>query len=93
MLKRRHGERGNPGWIVTGRKRFGRVATGVLVGTGLALSLAVAQPGLAMAHTDDDAEFKHVVIEFGLWGIGLVAVIALLVGVFWVRARLLRRGE
>lgn len=78
---------------MTSRRRLQRIAGQVLVAVGLALSLAITQPGLAMAHTGDEAEFKHVVIEFALWGIGLAAVIMLLVAVFWVRARLLRQGE
>lgn len=59
---------------------------------GLALALAFARPELAAAHTGDDATFKHVFIEFALWGIGLAAALALLIAVFWVRARVLRRS-
>ena len=64
-----------------------------LFALALAVAAMVAQPAVAAAHTNDDADLKHIVIEFGLWGIGLGAAIALLVAVFWVRATLLRRDE
>jgi len=58
----------------------------------LAVALLVARTGIATAHTGDDATFKHVLIEFTLWGLGFGGALALLVAVFWVRARLLRRS-
>ena len=64
-----------------------------LFATAITAVATLAQPAVAAAHTDDDADLKHMAIEFGLWGAGLGAVIALLVAVFWVRAMLLRRGE
>ena len=70
-----------------------RTALTALFMAGIAVIAAIAQPEVALAHTGDDAEFKHVVIEFALWGIGLGAAIALLIAVFWVRARVLRRAE
>ena len=77
---------------MTSRVQLRRIALQVLVAAALTLALAFGRPELAAAHTGDDAAFKHVFIEFALWGIGLAAVLALLVAVFWMRARLLRRS-
>lgn len=78
---------------VTGRSRLGRIRVRVLTAAGLAVALALVQPEVAAAHTGDDAQFGHIVVEFALWGIGLAALIGLLISVLWVRARLLRHGE
>lgn len=91
-LTRRHEQSTNQSPVPTDRTWVQRIASQLLVAVGLTLSLLVAQSGAAMAHTGDDAEFKHVVIEFALWGVGLAAAIVLLVVVFWVRAKLLRRS-
>jgi len=45
----------------------------------------------ALAHTGDDAAAGHIIIEFGQWAFGAAAVIALIVLVFWIRAKALRR--
>lgn len=78
---------------VTGRSRLGRIRARVVAAAGLAAALALVHPDIAAAHTGDDAQFGHIVVEFALWGIGLAAFIGLLVSVLWVRARLRRHGE
>lgn len=75
---------------MTTERRLRRIAKRIRTALLLA-ALFAARPTLAVAHTGDDATFKHVVAEFALWGLGLAAALALLVAVFWVRARILRR--
>lgn len=80
---------------VTLQRRFARWSRSVerlLAGT-VGGALALMQLDVAVAHTGDDATFKHVVIEFALWGAGLAVVLALLVAIFWVRAKFLRQGS
>ena len=45
----------------------------------------------AFAHTGDDAAATHIVVEFGQWALGAAAVLALIIFVFWIRAKALRR--
>jgi len=45
----------------------------------------------ALAHTGDDAAAGHIVVEFGQWAVGAAAVLGLVVLVFWIRAKALRR--
>ena len=60
----------------------------VVVVAGMQVALA----RVAMAHTGEDANTKHMVLEFGLWGLGVAGGLALVVAVFWVRSYV-RRGS
>ena len=44
----------------------------------------------AAAHTGEGVSLDHVIVEIGTWTLGVVAVIAIVVGIFWVRARVSR---
>ncbi len=57
---------------------------------GVAAVAALAHPGVVLAHDGEDESLSHVLLDVGAWGVGAVAVIGLLVAVFWLRAR--RRG-
>jgi hypothetical protein len=48
--------------------------------------------GTVFAHTGEDASSSHIIEEFGLWALGVVAALAVLVLVFWIRARLRRES-
>lgn len=47
--------------------------------------------GTVLAHTGEGAGTEHIVIEFGLWGLGVVGVLATIVVAFWIRAKMGRR--
>lgn len=65
----------------------------MLVGTVLAATAWLRiSAGTALAHTGEDADAGHVVVEFGLWALGATAVIVLAGLVFWIRAQI-RRGS
>ena len=59
------------------------------VGLIVVLMLAFAQT--VSAHTGEGVSMDHVFIEIATWALGVTAVIALIVGAFWVRARVSRR--
>ena len=56
-----------------------------------AAAIVLLTPGAALAHTGSGASTRHVITEMGLWGLGIVATLAIVVSIFWVRARLIRR--
>ena len=58
----------------------------------LAVLLVLSLVQVATAHTGEGVSLDHVVIEIGTWALAIVGVIAVIVGIFWVRARY-RRGE
>ena len=64
----------------------------IYVRLALILSLiSVAQMlsfGTALAHTGEDAGMGHVAVEFGRWGLGVAGLLAAIVLVFWIRAKL-----
>ena len=60
--------------------------TGVLL---VVFILAFAQT--VSAHTGEGVSLDHVFIEIATWALGITAVIALIVGAFWLRARVSRR--
>ena len=66
----------------------------ILRGAG-ALALAAAMlfvsPDTALAHSGEGASMRHIAIEMGLWAIGIIAMLSIVVAVFWVRAVALRR--
>jgi len=62
---------------------------GISAALGAALLLST---GTALAHTGEDASSSHVMVEFGLWALGVGAVLAAVVLVFWLRSRLRRRS-
>ena len=57
----------------------------------LAAAILVLTPGAALAHTGAGVSTRHVVTEMGTWALGIVATLAIVVAIFWVRARLMRR--
>ena len=59
----------------------------------LAVSMLLAAPRVALAHTAEGDSTWHLVTEMTVWGLGIVATLAMVVLVFWVRARLMRRGR
>jgi hypothetical protein len=59
------------------------------VGLLMVLMLTLAQA--ASAHSGEGISMEHVLIEIGTWALAVTAVIAVIVGVFWVRARASRR--
>ena len=63
-------------------------ALSVLIGVVI-LSLVIASP--VVGHTGDDVSLEHVIIEVATWALAVAAVIAGIVAVFWVRARVSRR--
>ena len=65
------------------------------VAQALSLVAAVlcATPRAALAHTGEGANAGHVIVEMGTWGLGIVATLAIVVVIFWVRARLIRRNR
>jgi uncharacterized integral membrane protein len=57
----------------------------------VALALGTAP---AYAHVEGEgSEFAHVIVEVGVWTLGIGAVLAALVGIFWLRARAMRRRQ
>lgn len=58
----------------------------------LAAAAMLLESDAALAHTGENASVTHVIIEVGRWSFGVAAVLALLVGLFWIRASLRRRG-
>lgn len=76
--------------LSTGRSHLRRIGVRAVTAASLFVLLTVTHPAVALAHTDDDAEFGHMVGEFALWTAGLAAVVALLISVLWIRARMLR---
>ena len=67
----------------------------VFVRLSVALALLVlvqiltANP--ALAHTGEDASTGHVLVEFGRWALGVTAVVAAILGAFWLRNNVWRR--
>ena len=59
----------------------------------LATALAWAAPSAALAHAGEGASTGHVIIEMGTWGLSIVTTLAIVVAIFWVRARLIRRSR
>lgn len=61
----------------------------------LALSVAVMimllSPEVALAHTGDGATAGHILVEVGRWGIGVIASLAVVTAIFWLRAAWIRR--
>lgn len=60
-----------------------------MVGVIALMLLAFGSP--VAAHTGEGVSLEHVIIEVGTWALAIVGVIAVIVGVFWVRARASRR--
>ena len=58
---------------------------------GVVVSAQMLSYSAALAHTGDDAAAGHIVVEFGQWAVGAAAVLGLVVLVFWIRAKALRR--
>lgn len=56
----------------------------------LAVMLLVLSPAVS-AHSGEGVAIDHVIIEIATWALAVTAVIAAIVGVFWVRARVSRR--
>lgn len=52
----------------------------------LVLMMLVLTPAV-LAHTGEGVSIDHVIIEIGTWALAVTAVIGIIVGVFWVRAR------
>jgi len=64
--------------------RWVRTTGGMLL-TTVAL---LAMPGDVLGHTSGaGATLDHVVLEVAQWGLAVAAVLALIVLVFWIRAR------
>lgn len=57
---------------------------------GVAALAALARPSVVLAHDGEDKSLSHVLLDVGVWSLGAVAVLGLLVAVLWLRAR--RRG-
>jgi len=53
------------------------------------LMLVAATP--VAAHSGEGISLEHVIIEVGTWALAIVGVIAAIVAVFWVRARVSRQ--
>ena len=69
----------------------GTLRTGTRAAALAALSL-VAFHATALAHTTgDSATPEHVLLEVAGWGLGLAALLGVIVLVFWIRAK--RRTE
>lgn len=60
-----------------------------LVLSALILLLVVASP--VAGHSGEGVSLEHVIVEIGSWALAVAGVIAAIVAVFWVRARLSRR--
>ena len=70
---------------------MGRLARRVvLTGVVLAMLLLLLAPGVS-AHSGEGVSMEHVLIEIGTWALAVTAVIGIIIGVFWVRARVSRR--
>ena len=52
--------------------------------------LLLLAPGVS-AHSGEGVSMEHVLIEIGTWALAVTAVIGIIIGVFWVRARVSRR--
>ena len=50
------------------------------------LIMVLLTQGVA-AHSGEGISIDHVLIEIGTWALAVTAVIGIIVGVFWVRAR------
>ena len=59
--------------------------TMTILATVLILLLLGVSP--ALGHSGEGVSLEHVVVEIGTWALAVAAVIAAIVGVFWVRAR------
>ena len=64
----------------------GRVAA-MLPVAGIIVILVLMVGSPVAAHSGEDVSLEHVVVEVGTWALGIIAVIAAIVAVFWVRAR------
>ena len=55
----------------------------------LALSLFLGAQMIAarsaLAHTGEDASTDHMIVEFGMCGLGLAAALGVIILVFWIR--------
>ena len=69
------------------RGHLGRaLPVAMLVGT-----LMIVLAGVASAHTGEGVSMEHVLIEIGTWVAIVAGVIAAIMSIFWVRARVSRR--
>lgn len=61
------------------------VRMSVVLASVLLLLLVSVQT--AAAHSGEGVSFEHVIVEIGTWTLAVAGVIAVVIGVFWVRAR------
>lgn len=68
------------------------ILSSVTHGLLLAIIVQFALPGIVLGHVSGaGATPLHLLLEVGVWGLAVAAVLGLIVLVFWIRAK--RRGE
>ena len=65
------------------------VRFGLLLSMFLLLQLGTL--GTIAAHTGEDANTGHIVVEFGIWAVAVLGALVAIVALFWVRSLLRRR--
>ena len=74
------------------RARAGRIAARILITGVPALLLVAGLPRLAFAHAGEDESLAHMILDATQWGLGVAAVIGLVVALLWIRVKLRGRG-